>query len=126
MSDYPEDLRYSTDHEWVRLDGRRARIGITSYAQEALGDIVFVSLPAEGDAVSAGAECGEIESTKSVSPLLSPVAGVVVAVNAGLDSAPELVNTDPYGEGWMVEVDVEGEDPLQGLMTAEEYAAQLG
>ncbi|MBL8928982.1 MAG: glycine cleavage system protein GcvH [Kineosporiaceae bacterium] len=126
MSDYPEDLRYSTDHEWVRLDGRRARIGITSYAQEALGDIVFVSLPAEGDVVSAGAECGEIESTKSVSPLLSPVAGVVVAVNAGLDSAPELVNTDPYGEGWMVEVDVEDEDPLGGLMTAEEYAAQLG
>ncbi|MFN8081657.1 MAG: glycine cleavage system protein GcvH [Kineosporiaceae bacterium] len=126
MSDYPQDLRYSTDHEWVRLDGRRARVGITSYAQEALGDIVFVSLPAEGDAVSAGVECGEIESTKSVSPLLSPVPGVIVAVNADLDSSPELVNVDPYGAGWMVEVEVEGDDVLDGLMTAEQYAAQLG
>ena len=126
MSDYPQDLRYSTDHEWVRLDGRRARVGITSYAQEALGDIVFVSLPAEGDAVSAGVECGEIESTKSVSPLLSPVPGVIVAVNADLDSSPELVNVDPYGAGWMVEVEVEGDDVLDGLMTDEQYAAQLG
>ncbi|MBK6874216.1 MAG: glycine cleavage system protein GcvH [Kineosporiaceae bacterium] len=126
MSDYPQDLRYSTDHEWVRLDGRRARVGITSYAQEALGDIVFVSLPAEGDAVSAGAECGEIESTKSVSPLLSPVPGVVVAVNPDLDGSPELVNSDPYGAGWMVEVEVEDEAVLDALMTAEQYAAQLG
>lgn len=87
---------------------------------------MFVSLPAEGDAVSAGVECGEIESTKSVSPLLSPVPGVIVAVNADLDSSPELVNVDPYGAGWMVEVEVEGDDVLDGLMTAEQYAAQLG
>jgi glycine cleavage system H protein len=126
MSDYPQDLRYSTDHEWVRLDGETARVGITSYAQEALGDIVFVSLPALGSSVSAGVECGEIESTKSVSALVCPVDGVVAAANAELDSAPELVNSDPYGSGWMIEVTVAGESALDGLLTAEEYAAQLG
>lgn len=126
MSDYPQDLRYSTDHEWVRMDGETARVGITAYAQEALGDIVFVSLPAVGSPVSSGVECGEIESTKSVSALVCPVDGVVSAANGELDSAPELVNSDPYGAGWMIEVTVAGEQALEGLLTAEEYAAQLG
>jgi glycine cleavage system H protein len=126
MSDYPQDLRYSADHEWARPDGDRVRVGITSYAQEALGDIVFVSLPEVGSQVEVGSECGEIESTKSVSPLVSPVGGVVAAVNTELDDAPELVNTDPYGAGWMIEVTVGGSADLEALMSAEEYAAQLG
>ena len=124
--DYPQDLRYTSDHEWVRVDGDRARVGITAYAQDALGDIVFVSLPAVGAAVTAGTECGEIESTKSVSAVLSPVSGPVAEVNSELDSAPELVNSDPYGGGWMFEVEVSGPEALDGLMTADEYAAQLG
>ncbi len=125
MADYPEDLSYTSDHEWVRLDGDRARVGITDYAQEALGDIVYVSLPAEGDQVQAGAECGEVESTKSVSPVVSPVSGTVTAVNAELDGAPEAVNSDPYGAGWMFDVALEGEAG-EHLMTAAEYRDQLG
>jgi glycine cleavage system H protein len=126
MSDYPQDLRYSTDHEWARRDGDSVRVGITSYAQEALGDIVFVSLPQVGAEVRAGAECGEIESTKSVSPLISPVSGVVAAVNADLDDTPELVNTDPYGTGWMMDVTVGSSEDLDALLSADEYAARLG
>jgi glycine cleavage system H protein len=127
MPSYPDDLRYTSDHEWIRLEGDGiARVGITDYAQEALGDIVFVSLPAEGSSVAAGAECGEIESTKSVSSLISPVSGAVLALNADLVSAPEVINTDPYGAGWMFEVSVADAAALEGLMTAEEYQAQLG
>jgi glycine cleavage system H protein len=124
--DYPQDLRYTADHEWVRLDGGRARVGITAYAQDALGDIVYVSLPAVGAALTAGTECGEIESTKSVSAVLSPVSGSVAEVNPELDGAPELVNSDPYGAGWMFEVSVAGDAALDGLMTAQEYREQLG
>jgi glycine cleavage system H protein len=124
--DYPQDLRYTTDHEWVRLDGDRARVGITAYAQDALGDIVYVSLPTIGAALTAGTECGEIESTKSVSAVLSPVSGSVAEVNPELDHAPELVNSDPYGAGWMFEVAVAGDGSLDGLMTATEYREQLG
>ncbi|MFZ0157603.1 MAG: glycine cleavage system protein GcvH [Kineosporiaceae bacterium] len=124
--DYPQDLRYTADHEWVRLDGGRARVGITAYAQDALGDIVYVSLPAVGAALTAGTECGEIESTKSVSAVLSPVSGSVAEVNPELDGAPELVNSDPYGAGWMFEVAVAGDAALDGLMTAQEYREQLG
>src|SRR5450759_832670 len=96
--EYPQDLRYTAEHEWVRVgsDGV-ARVGITDFAQDALGDVVYVSLPAVGDSVGAGETCGEVESTKSVSDLYAPVSGEVVAVNATLDSAPELVNTAPYG-----------------------------
>lgn len=118
----PRELRYTAEHEWVRLDGARARVGITDFAQQALGDIVFVSLPGVGDAVEAGVSCGEIESTKSVSDLYAPVAGEVLAVNEALEGSPELVNTDPFGEGWMFEVavaDVEG----AVLLTAAEYEA---
>ena len=121
---YPEDLRYTAEHEWVRIEGDRARIGITSYAQDALGDIVYVTLPDDGATLSAGQTCGEVESTKSVSDIYAPVNGAVVGRNEALDSNPELVNTDPYGEGWMVEVTLDGEPA--GLLSAAEYQAQLG
>ena len=125
MSEYPEDLRYTAEHEWVRLAGDRVRVGITAYAQEALGDIVYVSLPTAGDVVAAGAACGEVESTKSVSDLFAPVSGTVVAVNSDLDATPELVNSDPYGAGWLFEVDAA--DVADGsLLTAEQYREQLG
>ncbi|GAB3116925.1 glycine cleavage system protein GcvH [Janibacter alkaliphilus] len=129
MSDatYPEDLRYTTDHEWVKETGEgTVRIGITDYAQDALGDVVYVSLPAVGDSLSAGDTCGEVESTKSVSDVYAPLAGEVTAVNAALDATPELVNSDPYGEGWMYEIRLgEGAD-LSGLLDASGYQEQLG
>ena len=106
---YPEDLKYTAEHEWVRTPGESAgsvRVGITDYAQDALGDIVYVQLPEVGETVSAGAAVGELESTKSVSDVYSPVSGEVVARNDALDATPELVNTDPYGEGWLFEVAV--------------------
>lgn len=113
----PEDLHYSADHEWVN-DDSPARVGITAVATDALGDVVFVDLPEVGDEVSAGEACGEVESTKSVSDIISPVSGVVKEVNEALEDDPALVNQDPYGEGWMfaVEVSEKGE-----LLTAEEY-----
>jgi glycine cleavage system H protein len=100
----PEDLRYSTDHEWVRTLDDRIRVGITDYAQDALGDVVFIDLPADGSTVEAGGLLGEVESTKSVSEIYAPVAGRVVAVNASLADAPEALNADPYGEGWICEI----------------------
>jgi len=124
--DYPEDLRYTGEHEWVRVEGDRVRVGITSYAQEALGDIVYVTLPEEGGQVQAGAACGEVESTKSVSDLYAPLSGTVVARNEALDGAPELVNSDPYGQGWMFELTLEDPSALEGLLTAEQYQEQLG
>ncbi|MEP6798365.1 MAG: glycine cleavage system protein GcvH, partial [Lapillicoccus sp.] len=103
--DYPDTLHYTSDHEWVQeVEGGAIRIGITAFAQDALGDVVYVSLPTVGDTVSAGAACGEVESTKSVSDIYAPIAGEVTAVNEALDSAPELVNSAPYTEGWMYEV----------------------
>jgi glycine cleavage system H protein len=124
--EYPEDLRYTTEHEWVRIDGATARIGITAYAQDALGDIVYVSLPEQGATVTHGTTCGEVESTKSVSDLYSPVSGAVAARNDALDSTPELVNTDPYGAGWMFEVTLEdAAAATDGLLTAEQYRAGL-
>lgn len=104
MSDleYPADLRYTDDHEWVRDQGNGVvRIGITAYAQDALGDVVYVSLPAVGDQLASGDSCGEVESTKSVSDIYAPAAGEVTAINDSLDATPELVNSDSYGEGWM-------------------------
>ncbi len=120
--EYPEDLRYTTDHEWVRVgaDGS-VRVGITAFAQDALGDVVFVSLPAVGDAVTAGDSCGEVESTKSVSEINAPVSGTVTAVNAALDATPELVNTDPYGEGWMFEVGDVARGAVDELMSVTAY-----
>jgi glycine cleavage system H protein len=124
--EYPQDLRYTPEHEWVRAgsDGV-VRVGITAFAQDALGDIVFVSLPAVGDAVSAGDACGEVESTKSVSDVFAPLSGEVVAVNEALDSAPELVNTDPYGQGWMYDIKVTDPGNESSLLDLEAYRALL-
>lgn len=118
---YPEDLKYSREHEWTRLTGTTARIGITSYAQEALGDIVFVSLPEVGSAVRAGEPFGEVESTKSVSDVYAPASGEVIARNEVLDGSPELVNSDPYGEGWLIEVAVADPTVLGELLDAAAY-----
>ncbi len=109
----PTDLKYTAEHEWVRVVGDTLRLGITDYAQEALGDIVFVTLPAVGTEVTAGQSFGEVESTKSVSDVYAPLAGTVTAVNDALDANPELANSDPYGEGWMVEI-----APADGLEAA--------
>ena len=102
----PTNLQYSAEHEWVALDGDTARVGVTAYAADALGDIVYVDLPAVGDTVTAGQTCGELESTKSVSDLYSPVTGEVIEVNAAVDADPGLVNSDPFGEGWLFVVKV--------------------
>lgn len=123
MAEVPDDLRYTAEHEWVRVNegSKSVRVGITDYAQEALGDVVYVSLPEIGAAVSAGAAFGEIESTKSVSDLYAPVAGTVTARNDALESNPELVNSDPYGDGWVVEIELaEGAD-LGVLLDAAAY-----
>lgn len=118
----PEDLRYTAEHEWVRpVDDGRLRIGITDYAQEALGDVVFVSLPETGSTVSAGQAFGEVESTKSVSEIYAPVAGEVVARNEALQSRPELVNADPYGEGWIVEIAPADAGSVAALLDAAAY-----
>jgi glycine cleavage system H protein len=125
--EYPEDLRYTAEHEWVRTaDGGVVRVGITSFAQDALGDVVYVSLPTVGDSVAVGDACGEVESTKSVSDLYAPLAGEVTAVNEALDATPELVNTDPYGEGWMYELRVEDPAAVEGLLDQSTYRGQLG
>ena len=124
MSNVPANLKYSKDHEWVSETGaNRFRIGIADYAQGALGDIVYVQLPKVGDTVNEGAVCGEVESTKSVSEIFSPVSGKVIAVNDGLDSAPEILNSDPYGEGWIAEIEVTS--PSNSLMDAAGYSALI-
>ncbi len=120
----PEDLLYTSDHEWVRIDGGRARVGITDFAQDALGDVVFVGLPAVGDSVVAGAVCGEVESTKSVSEIYAPVSGVVVEVNTAVADAPEQVNEDPYGDGWMIVIELSGEDTSH-LLDPATYLAEI-
>jgi glycine cleavage system H protein len=125
---YPQDLKYTSEHEWVRTPGEQdgsVRVGITHFAQDALGDIVYVSLPEVGVSVSAGSTCGELESTKSVSDVYAPVSGEVVAVNTGLDATPELVNDDPYGGGWLFEVVPSSPEELDGLLDAEAYQAAL-
>lgn len=124
--DYPQDLQYTAEHEWVRRgNGDTVRVGITSFAQDSLGDVVYVNLPTVGDAVSVGDSCGEIESTKSVSDLYSPLNGEITAVNSALESAPELVNSAPYGDGWMYEMKVSDSSQLDGLMDVDTYTAQL-
>jgi glycine cleavage system H protein len=119
----PDDLKYTAEHEWVRsAEGGRVRIGITHYAQDALGDVVFVSLPESGASVTAGQACGEVESTKSVSEIYAPVSGEVVARNDALDAHPDLVNTDPYGDGWLVEIQPSDGGAVDGLLDAGAYA----
>jgi glycine cleavage system H protein len=117
----PDELRYSSDHEWARTDGDRVRVGITDYAQDALGDVVFVDLPEPGATVAAGGLLGEVESTKSVSEIYAPVAGEVVAVNTALAGAPETLNADPYGEGWICEIEPADPAALDGLLDAQGY-----
>jgi len=126
VSEIPENLRYTTDHEWaVVTDTNTVRIGITDYAQSSLGDIVFVSVHEVGGSIASGDTFGEVESTKSVSDLYSPVAGTVTARNEALDSNPELVNSDPYGAGWIAEISVEDVSMLDSLLDAEAYKATL-
>ena len=123
--DVPEDLRYSREHEWVRLNGSVARIGITDFAQDSLGDVIFVQLPDVGLDVVAGASVSEIESTKSVSEVYVPLTGVVSAVNEALAEQPELVNQDPYGTGWMFELEVTDVSDVDALLDAAAYRALI-
>ncbi len=120
--DIPGDLRYSPEHEWVRVDGARVRVGITDYAQDALGDIVFVDLPAVGSEVEAGGQIGEVESTKSVSEIYAPLAGTVTAVNDALADGPERINQDPYGDGWIYELELAPGSDAGSLLDAAGYA----
>jgi glycine cleavage system H protein len=122
---YPEDLQYTSEHEWVRKGTPSVRVGITEFAQDALGDIVYVSLPEVGSAVEAGTSVGELESTKSVSDIYAPVSGTVTARNDALDATPELVNSDPYGEGWLFEVEPSDATALAGLLDSAAYQATL-
>ena len=119
----PDDLRYSSDHEWVRVEDGRARVGITDYAQDALGDVVFVDLPEVGASVAAGEGISEVESTKYVSDIYAPVAGTVAEVNGDLADNPERLNEDPYGEGWIFVLTVDDPSAVDGLMDAAAYRA---
>ena len=124
MTEVPDDRRYTSKHEWARQDGGRIVIGITDYAQDQLGDVVFVGLPEEGSKVTEGQPLGEVESTKSVSDVFSPVSGTVVERNPEVEQKPELINNDPYGSGWLVAVDAEGVD-LSSLLSADDYRRQV-
>jgi glycine cleavage system H protein len=121
----PDDLRYSKDHEWARLDGGRVRIGITDYAQDALGDVVFVQIPDVGTRVAQGDSFSEVESTKSVSDIYAPISGTVVEVNQELADSPQRVNEDPYGEGWLVVIEADDASQLDQLLDADAYRALI-
>ncbi len=122
MSLVPENLRYTKEHEWIsELSSTKFRVGITDYAQSALGDIVYIQLPKSGTEVKANSVCGEVESTKSVSEIYAPISGKVVAVNNNLDSNPETINSDPYGEGWMVEIEISATKLEETLLSPQEY-----
>ena len=123
MTLVPEDLFYSEEHEWLRLDDDVAIVGITDFAQDQLGDIVYVDLPEVGATVEVGSVVGELESTKSVSDVYSPVGGEVIAINPELEGSEELINSDPYGEGWLFKVRVADSDPTESLLSAEQYTA---
>ncbi|UCD78455.1 MAG: glycine cleavage system protein GcvH [Desulfobacterales bacterium] len=122
---FPDDLRYSESHEWVRADGDPVKIGITDYAQDQLGDIVFVELPAVGDTFEKGAEFGTVESVKAVSELYIPIAGEVLAVNNALEDAPELINNTPYSDGWMIQVKPDDPSEIESLMDKDAYLNSL-
>jgi glycine cleavage system H protein len=121
----PENLKYSSDHEWIAVDGDTARVGITDYAQDALGDVVFVELPTVGEAVAASGPISEVESTKSVSDIFAPVSGTIAEVNDALVDAPERLNDDPYGEGWLFTITMSDPDELEGLLDAAGYLALI-
>jgi glycine cleavage system H protein len=120
---FPDDLKYSKEHEWVRVDGNEAVVGITSFAQDSLGDIVYVQLPDVGAALARDQTCAEVESTKSVSDIYAPVGGTVTAVNEALTTTPELVNADPYGDGWIFRLELSAAADLDTLMDAAAYRA---
>ncbi len=124
---YPEDLKYTSEHEWVRAAGDEGtvRVGITHFAQDALGDIVYVQLPEVGEDLESGAAVGELESTKSVSDIYAPVAGTVVSRNDALDQTPELVNSDPYGDGWLLEIRPTDPNAVGSLLSADDYRAKV-
>ncbi|MFT4773895.1 MAG: glycine cleavage system H protein [Candidatus Azotimanducaceae bacterium] len=119
----PADLRYSSDHEWIRQDGNTVTIGITEFAQDSLGDVVFVEAPEASSIVVAGDSFTEVESTKSVSDIYAPVSGTIVAINDKLDDTPELLNSDPYGDGWICSIEMSDASQLDGLMDADSYRA---
>jgi len=121
MANVPEDLHYSKDHEWVRVDGETAVIGITDYAQNSLGDVVYVELPKAGDEFAANESFGSVESVKAVSEVFTPIAGVVAQINESLADEPETVNSDPYGKGWMVRLKMSNAGEVDSLLTAAEY-----
>jgi len=121
MANVPEDLHYSKDHEWVRVDGEEAIIGITDYAQNSLGDVVYVELPKAGDKFSTGESFGSVESVKAVSEVFTPVSGAIARINESLADEPEKVNSDPYGEGWMIRVLMSNPGEVDSLLTAAEY-----
>jgi len=122
---YPAELKYSKEHEWVRMDGNIAEVGVTVFAQESLGDVVYVDLPAEGTEIKQFAKFGEIESVKAVSDLFSPVSGKIVEVNSAATDSPEIVNEEPYGSGWLIKVELSDTTQLDELMDAASYEATL-
>ena len=121
MANIPDDLHYSKDHEWVRVEGNTAVVGITDYAQDSLGDVVYVELPKAGDEFAANESFGSVESVKAVSEVFSPVSGVISGINEALNDEPEKVNQDPYGEGWMIRVQLSNPGEVDSLLTAAEY-----
>ena len=125
MANIPENLRYSKDHEWVLVDGDTATIGITDYAQQSLGDVVYIDMPRVGDKFGAHEAFGSVESVKAVSEVLTPIAGEVVAVNEGLNDTPESVNADPYGSGWMAKIRMKNSGEADRMMSSEEYEEYL-
>ena len=126
MAEVPDDLKYTAEHEWARISGSTVRIGITDFAQESLGDVVYVSLPDVGTIITKGEPCGEVESTKSVSELFGPVDGTVTARNDTLDGQPEVINSDPYGAGWIIEVEVADTAQFDALLDAGTYGTLSG
>lgn len=123
--EFPQDLRYSSEHTWARREGDRATVGITDFAQEELGEVLFLELPQVGHSVTAGESFGVVESVKAVSDLFAPVSGTVAEVNARLDDEPELVNSEPYGNGWMIVIEASNPDDWQALLSADDYQATL-
>jgi glycine cleavage system H protein len=126
MSEIPAELYYTKEHEWIRMDGDIATIGITDHAQDALTDIVYIELPEEGDVLDDMGEFAIVESVKSASPIFAPLAGELTAVNIELEDAPELMNTNPYGDGWIVQMRLSNPDAVSGLMSADDYRSMIG
>ena len=125
MSEVPDELFYTKEHEWLRIEGDEVIIGITDHAQEALTDIVYIELPEVGDEFAEMDEFALVESVKSASPIFAPMAGEIIAVNGALEDAPELINQDPYGEGWIIRVKLADSDPTEGLMSPDDYRATI-